>query len=157
MTAWTDRVNWPPALRLRIAEFNLEQVDEFVKRAALSSRKRYFSDAGWSKLVEIRTQQADSFSLLWQNRVDLFRDVEAACSEDPAGATGQSLAARWQEHLDVWSNGDPAVKAGLLKAWADWCHWPATLRWLEEGLCLPSGERFDRAADFLDRACVVSQ
>ncbi len=35
--------------------------------------------------------------------------------------------------MDKTSAGDPGVKAGLMKRWADRQHWPATLRWQIEG------------------------
>jgi DNA-binding transcriptional MerR regulator len=152
MTAWMDREHWPPAMKRRIAEFNLEEVNEFIKQTALSSRKKYFSEEAWAKLVEIRNEAAQDFSVLWQIRVDLFRDIESSLGEDPAAENAQALAARWMAHMDATSGSYPGVKAGLMKAWADRQNWPATLRWLEEGLCMMSYERFEKAADFIDKA-----
>ena len=149
VTAWMDREHWPPSLRSRIAEYHLEEVNQFIQRTALSSRKKYFSEEGWAKWEEIRKEPVD-ISALWQNRVDLFRDIESSLGEDSAGEEAQALAARWMAHIDRASGGDPEVKAGLLKTWADRRNWPATLRWLEEGLCMMTSERFERAADFLD-------
>src|ERR1700680_776478 len=47
MTAWMDREHWPAALKRRIMEFNLEEVTAFIEQAAISSRKRYFSEQAW--------------------------------------------------------------------------------------------------------------
>jgi len=54
--------------------------------------------------------------------------------------------------MDDTSGGNPGVKAGLMKQWADRQHWPATLRWQIEGLHLMSAEQFEQAADFIDAA-----
>lgn len=153
--AWMDRENWPPSMRRRLAEFNLEEVHDFVEQAALSSRKKYFSEDAWIRWVEIRNDPA-KLSVFWQSRVDLFREIESSRHEDPAGARGRTLALRWSAHLDAASGGDPAVKVGLMKTWADRRNWRATLRWVEEGLCMISGEQFDAAADFLDRVVAAS-
>jgi hypothetical protein len=54
--------------------------------------------------------------------------------------------------MEQTSAGDPGVKAGLMKQWADRRHWSATLRWGMVGLSMMSEERFDKAADFIDAA-----
>jgi DNA-binding transcriptional MerR regulator len=151
-TAWMDREHWPSAMKQRIAEFRLEEVNEFIKKAALCSQKKYFSEEGWAKRAQMRDRAAEDYSAFWQTRVDLFRDIESSLGEDPAGEKGQALAERWMALMDAASGGDPAVKAGLLKAWADRRNWPATVRWQEEGLCMMTTERFEKAAEFIDRA-----
>ncbi|HEV3333149.1 MAG TPA: MerR family transcriptional regulator [Bryobacteraceae bacterium] len=151
MTAWMDREHWPPALKRRIADFGLEQAYAFIQQAALSARKKYFSEAAWAKLVEQSTAMEDR-SAQWQARVDFFRDVESSLEEDPAGEKGRSLAMRWIRQLDEASAGDPDVKAGLMKSWADRRNWSATVRWREEGISMMTTERFEKAADFLDQA-----
>jgi DNA-binding transcriptional MerR regulator len=152
MTAWMDRGHWPPAMKRRIADFRLEEVTEFIKQAAICARKKYFDDAAWAKFVEIRYASPQDHSVLWQTRVDLFRDTEASLGEDPAGEKARSLAGRWMALMDVASGGDAGVKTGLMKAWADRRNWSAGMRWQEEGLCMMPTERFEKAADFIDRA-----
>jgi len=152
MTAWMDREHWPPAMKRRIAEFNLEEVIAFIEQAAISSRKRYFSEQAWATWMVLRNRSPEELSRSWQARVDLFRDVESALAVDPASETAQDLARRWMAQLEDTSSGDPGVKAGLIKQWADRQHWPATLRWQIEGLHLMSHERFEQAADFIDAA-----
>ena len=151
-TAWMDREHWPPAMKQRIAQFNLEEVVAFIHRAAVASRKKYFSPAAWSRFVELRTRSELNFSFSWQARVDLFRDIEAALGEDPAGAKARALAARWIAQIDGASGGDPEIKAGLMKAWADRGHWPATLRWQVQALHMMPYERFVKCADFIDQS-----
>jgi hypothetical protein len=136
-------------MKRRIAEFNLENVNEFVRQAALSSRKKDFSKEAWAKLVEMRMDAA-RISAIWQSRVDLFREIELFLGQDPANEKVKALAVRWRAYLDTASAGDPGVKAGLMNVWADRKNWTATLCWLEETLSMVNGDRFDAAADFID-------
>jgi DNA-binding transcriptional MerR regulator len=148
--AWMDREHWPPFMKRRIAEFNLEKVNEFIPRVVLSSRRKYFSEAGWARWIEIRKDPA-KLSKFWQSRVDLFREVESLLHEDASSQRTKSFIARWTQHFDTASEGDPEVKSGLINAWEDRKNWTATVRWMEEGLCMMTGARFEAAADFIDR------
>ena len=89
---------------------------------------------------------------MWQARVDLFRQIEAAIDEEPSSDRAQALAAEWTSLNHELSGHDPDVLTGLLTAWADRQHWSATLRWQTEGLHFLSSERFERAAAFIDAA-----
>ena len=155
VAAWKDREHWPPAMKQRIAELGLEEIVGFIQQAALCARRRYFSEEAWAKVVANR-KATEEVSASWQARVDLFRDLESSLAEDPAGEKARSLAARWVSQLDQASRGDAGVKAGLLKSWQDRRNWPATVRWREEGLAMMNTERFEKAADFLDRALALS-
>jgi len=62
-----------------------------------------------------------------------------------------ALSVLWAAYLDDASGGDPEVKTGLIKVWADRKNWSATLRWVEEALSMVADERFDTVADFIDR------
>jgi DNA-binding transcriptional MerR regulator len=149
-TAWMDREHWPPFMKRRIAEFKLEEVNKYVSQAVLSSRKKYFSEQGWGKVVEIR-EDPGQFTVIWQSRVDLFREAESYLGEDPSSEKAKALAVRWTAHIDAASGGNPEVKAGLGKAWGDRQNWTATVRYLEEGLSMMAGERFDKVAAFIDK------
>ena len=94
------------------------------------------SDTDWTKQYYSGDAQAkvDSRKHLWspelQERVtkqwnDLFRDVEAALGEDPAGTVAQGLLARWRELVGQFTGGDPAIQQGLNKMYADQPNWPA--------------------------------
>jgi hypothetical protein len=145
-----DREHWPPFMKRRIAEFKLEEVNKYVSQVVLSSRKKYFSEQGWVKFWEIR-KAPGQYSVIWQSRVDLFREAESYLGEDPDSEKAQALAVRWTAHMDAASGGNPEVKAGLRKAWGDRQNWTATVRYLEEGLCMMTGERFDKVAAFIDK------
>jgi len=152
-TAWMDREHWPPAMKQRIAHFNLDAVFEFIGRAAAASRKKYFSEGAWTRLVEMQRERFEQdSSSAWQARVDLFAEIEAALSEDPGGAKAQDLAKRWIAQIELDSVGDAEVKAGVMKAWADRRNWPATLRHQMQGLHMMPYERLLRCADFIDGA-----
>ena len=154
-TAWMDRGNWPAAMKQRLVEYKREEVAAFIKRVAMCARKKYFSPAAWTRYEaqrERRIAEVDVRSAFWQERLDLFHDLETARNDDPAAEKGQALARRWRQQLEEESGGDPEVKAGLLNCWADRRHWSATVRWYMEGLAMMNTERFERAADFLDEA-----
>jgi len=87
------------------------------------------SEQAWGKWRALRNSSPEELSRSWQARVDLFRDIESALGADPAGEPAQALARRWMAQLEDTSTGDPGVKAGLMKQWADRQHWTATLRW----------------------------
>jgi DNA-binding transcriptional MerR regulator len=150
-TAWMDRGNWPPFMKRRIAEFKLEEITQYLSRAVMSARKKYFSGTGWAKFTEIRKDPA-KLSAIWQSRVDLFRNAETCLGENSASEKAHSIADQWAAHLDTASDGSPEVKAGLRKTWADRRNWTATVRYLEEGLSSMTGDRFDNVASFIDNA-----
>ena len=154
-TAWMDREHWPPVMKQRMAEFKVEETTAFIKMAALSSRKQYFSEEAWAKLVKLR-ENVEDHSRQWQARVDLFADIEKALLRDPAGEVAQALVARWRAQLDEASGGDPEIKTALLHGWTNRRHWPPSVRWQVEALHMMSFERFERAANFLDRAAAFS-
>jgi DNA-binding transcriptional MerR regulator len=150
--AWADRENWPPAMRKRLADLRLEEVNAFITEAVRSSQKRYFNERGWKRYLELRDRTPEEYSRMWQARIDLFRQIEAAIDEEPSSDRAQALATEWTALMHQLSGDDPDVLSGLLTAWADRQHWPATLRWQTEGLHLLSSERFERAAAFIDAA-----
>jgi DNA-binding transcriptional MerR regulator len=149
-TAWMHRDEWPPAMKREIARFKLEEVHEFIRQTAIASRKKYFTPHAWEKLEQIREREEQELSMSWQRVRDLYRDIDAAVEEDPAGELARSLEARWRDHIEKSSGGDPAVKEGLLKARADRRNWPTILKWQAEAIYGLSFERFLKATDFLD-------
>lgn len=86
---------------------------------------KYYSEEGKAKV--------DARRPLWspelQERVskewsDLFRDVEAALGEDPAGPRAQALVARWKKLVEGFTGGDADITAGLKNLYADRANWP---------------------------------
>ncbi len=120
MKAWIDRDQWPPALHQRIAEFNLEQIAKFINKAGWA--------LGEAERRKHGTSQFRAPDRVNEARIALFRDVEAALGEDPAGERARELVSRWNAVLEDEAEGDPVVKAGMKKAWAGRRDWPPTLR-----------------------------
>jgi MerR family transcriptional regulator, thiopeptide resistance regulator len=78
--------------------------------------EQYYSEESLAKLKSREwtpEMQAES-TKKWN---DLFADVEAALEEDPAGAKGQSLAARWGALIGEFTQGDPEISKGLNNVW----------------------------------------
>ncbi len=55
---------------------------------------------------------------------ELFRDIEAALDEDPAGEKAQSFLDRWQKLVEGFTGGDFAITQGLKNLYADRANWP---------------------------------
>lgn len=151
-SAWADRRQWPEPMRRRIEEFNLEAVHGFIEQAALSARRKYFVAAAWEKMSRFREWSDEEHSRVWQQSVDLCRDIQSALDEDPSSDRAQGLLKRWTAQIEERSAGDPEVRSGLVKMWADRRGWSGVLRWQMEGFHLTSYERLMDAADFIDRA-----
>jgi DNA-binding transcriptional MerR regulator len=90
---------------------------------------QYYSENAQAKLSERRKEWTpelqEQVSKAWN---DLFRDVEAALDEDPAGEKAQALASRWRKLVEGFTGGDREISAGLKKVWADRQNWPAALK-----------------------------
>jgi MerR family transcriptional regulator, thiopeptide resistance regulator len=155
MTAWADREHWPPRMKRRIDEFNLEAVTALIQQAAQAAPKRYFTPSAWDRYLARRTDDAESVSRAWRARVDLFRDIEAALDSGTAAEQAAALRARWDEQLESASGGDPEIHASLLKMWADRDRWSACLRWQVEAIHWMPYERIQRVAEFLENAAAT--
>jgi DNA-binding transcriptional MerR regulator len=155
--AWIDRQNWPPAMKDRAAEFQMEEVHQFMKQVLVARARPGFTEEGWAALKKLQTMPGEQHSAQWQARVDLFRDLEAAATEDPAGPKAQALVARWRHQIDQNTGGNAEVKAALLAGWSQRRAWPESQRWQVERLHMMSFDRFEKAADFLDRAIAASE
>ena len=88
----------------------------------IDAMKQYYSEEAW---VKMRPRYAEGPSQEW---IEMYREVEGALGEDPAGEKAQELAARWMEQVEKTSGGDMEVQVGAMKAWADYRNWPAAMR-----------------------------
>jgi len=84
--------------------------------------KNYYREEAWALFQERHP--------VWPSQawIDLFRDVEAALGEDPAGEKAQALARRWRELRVSDAAGDPRIHWGLIKAWRDRRYWPEEIQ-----------------------------
>jgi MerR family transcriptional regulator, thiopeptide resistance regulator len=80
--------------------------------------EKYYSQEALEKLKKREWTPAmqEETTKKWS---ELFRDVEAALDEDPAGAKAQALAARWGALIREFTGGDPGVTKGLNNVWKD--------------------------------------
>lgn len=150
-TAWADRENWPVRMRQRIDDLNLEAVMELVNEAARCAPRKYFTEAAWSIYAARRNSPPESMSRLWQSRVNLFRDVEAALESGHREERAPQLLSRWHEELDASGGTDPDVRDGLRRMWADRARWSASLRWQMEAFHMMPYARLAQVADFFER------
>jgi DNA-binding transcriptional MerR regulator len=80
--------------------------------------EKYYSEEALEKLKARKwtpEMQAET-TKKWN---DLFRDVEAALEEDPAGPRAQALARRWGALILEFTGGDPEVTRGLNNVWKE--------------------------------------
>ena len=101
-------------------------IEVMVMEDSTDWMKKYHSEEGWAKIQSRRPEWSPEL----QERVsrewtELFRDVEAALGEDPAGEKAQALAARWKKLIEEFTGGDREVTAGVAKLWNDRSHWPS--------------------------------
>jgi DNA-binding transcriptional MerR regulator len=96
--SWNDRRYWPPALLRRFDEFNVEGVWEFVCKAFVALRKKYYNDEAWAEVAGLSHES----SAEWY---ELFMEVGEAVGEDAASERAQALAVRWWELAPVDGRG----------------------------------------------------
>jgi DNA-binding transcriptional MerR regulator len=105
ITAWKDHQNWPldarDALLVRFGlsagsdrEESMQRVEKVGKFIGQAIGRKYYGALEVTRRALIDKSSRDRSSERW---VDLFRDVEASLTEDPAGEKAQALAVRWTE------------------------------------------------------------
>jgi hypothetical protein len=105
MKAWKDHQNWPPeaqdALLVRYGldagsdrEDSMRRMEKAGKFIGQAIGRKYYGALEAKRRALINRSSADCSSEPW---VELFRDVEASLTEDPAGDKAQALAVRWTE------------------------------------------------------------
>jgi MerR family transcriptional regulator, thiopeptide resistance regulator len=115
---------------------NAEQILQSGKQAGAAAIKRiieamemqtefmknYYREEAW---VHFKARHREWPSREW---IELFRAIQSALTEGPAGDRAQSLAARWRKLRVSDSGGDPKIHEGLIKAWGDRQYWPAAVQ-----------------------------
>ena len=90
---------------------------------------RYYSEEGKAKLEERKHLWSPELQARVEREwAELFRDVEAALGEDPAGEKAQALAARWRSLVEQFTGGDPEITKGLRNLYADRPSWPSGMQ-----------------------------
>jgi macrodomain Ter protein organizer (MatP/YcbG family) len=121
MKAWADYRNWPVAMRQRVEEHHLDKIATFIGQALTAYRKKYYSDAAWTKVRDRSQEEQAQLSVAW---TALFLEVADALDDDPAGDRAQALCKRWMELTEKSSGSDMEVSTGWTKALSDRQNWP---------------------------------
>jgi DNA-binding transcriptional MerR regulator len=144
VTAWADREHWPPALKRKIAEFNIEQATRFINEvlwARWEAERGAHQRAGTSAPPRVSERK----------RV-LYRDCTAILDESPASQAAQSIVARWHTIVDDEAGGDEDAKATMLKSFSGRRNWPAGMKRYWASLYEMDAATWERVADFIERA-----
>ena len=91
--------------------------------------EKYYSPEAWTRIKDVHPAWSPELhGEPYQDWLDLFRDVEAALGEDPAGEKAQALGERWKALEIAFTRGDPEIAKGLNKMFADKSNWPASMK-----------------------------
>ena len=142
--AWADREHWPPVLKRKIAEFNIEQATRFINEVLWI---RW--DAEREAVARTTTSAPPRVG---EHRRALYRDCAAILGESPAGPSAQAVLARWRAIVEEEAGGDDQTRAGMLKAFRGRATWPAGLKRYWASLYDMDAETWERVADFIERA-----
>jgi len=146
--AWADREHWPPGLKRKIAEFNIEQATRFINEVLWI---RW--DADREALAHTGTSAPPRVG---EHRRALYRDCAAILGESPAGPSAQAILARWRAIVEEEAGGNDQIRAGMLKAFRGRATWPAGLKRYWASLYDMDAATWERVADFIERANDVS-
>jgi MerR family transcriptional regulator, thiopeptide resistance regulator len=147
MRAWADRERWPPALRRRLAEFDVEAATRFV------------SDVLWLQWEAEQTvnpyfvQHPHRAS---ESRRQLFREWLAVLDQDPKGAEAQRLVKRWRALLDEETGGDKETNEEMLRAFHGRHNWPDGMTRYIASLYETDAATFRRVSDFIEAAAAAT-
>jgi len=99
----------------------LQEVIRVMETQDVDVMRKYYSDEAWEAW---KHHYEDWPPDEWRA---LYKDIIAAIDSDPKGSVAQTLVDRWLTIVHG-SSQPPAIRSGLIKAWADREHWPAALK-----------------------------
>jgi DNA-binding transcriptional MerR regulator len=106
----------------------LKKIIEVMERQnAMEWTKKYYSEEAQAKIAErARSWTPELQAKAEQDWKTLIAEVEAAIAAklDPASAKARALAQRWAELVRGFTGGDPEIRTGLGKLYADQQNWP---------------------------------
>ena len=104
-------------------------IKEITMQSETDWTKQYYSDDAQAKVDARRhlwsPELQEKVTQQWN---ELFRDIEAALHDDPAGPTAQKLLGRWRELVSAFTGGDAEIQKGLNRMYSDMPNWPAERR-----------------------------
>lgn len=144
--AWADREHWPPSLKRRMEEFDVERATRFI------------ADALWVRWADEqdrrRQQGGPGVPRVSDSRRALFDEWVSRLAFDPGSDQAQELLTRWQTLLDVESNGDEEIKADTAGFVQRRASWPAGMRRYFASLYDTDVDTWSRVTDFIEQALV---
>jgi DNA-binding transcriptional MerR regulator len=104
-------------------------ITQIIRRIAMQNdadwTAKYYNESAKARIEERKSlwspELQEQVTRQWN---ELYRDVEAALGEDPAGPKAQALAARWRKLVEGFTGGDPEIQKGLNALYADQKNWP---------------------------------
>jgi DNA-binding transcriptional MerR regulator len=106
----------------------LKKIIEVMERQnAMEWTKKYYSEEAQTKLAErARAWTPELQAQTEQDWKTLISEVEAAIAGklDPASTKARELAQRWSGLVRGFTGGDPGIREGLGKLYADQQNWP---------------------------------
>ena len=99
----------------------LQEVIRVMEMQDVDVMRKYYSDEAWETW---KHHYEDWPPEDWRA---LYKDIIAAMGSDPKGPIAQSLVDRWLTIVQG-ASPQPAIRSGLIKAWADREHWPAAFK-----------------------------
>jgi DNA-binding transcriptional MerR regulator len=142
--AWADRQHWPPSLKRRLDEFDVERATRFI------------ADALWVRWADqqdaTRQRGGPGVPRVSDSRRALFDEWVSLLDRDPGSDQAQELLARWQTLLDVERGGDEAIKADYAGFVQRRQSWPAGMRRYIASLYDTDADTWSNVADFIEQA-----
>jgi DNA-binding transcriptional MerR regulator len=144
VSAWADREHWPPVLKRKIAEFDIEQATRFINQVLW---------VRWDAEREAQQQAGTSAPpRISERRRVLYRDCLAIVDQSPTSQAAEAIVARWRTIVDDEAGGDEDTKAAMLQAFKGRSSWPAGLKRYWASLYDMDATTWERVADFIERA-----
>ena len=142
--AWADREHWPALLKRRMEEFEVERATRFIADALW---------VRWADEQDARIARGGAgLPRVTDSRRALFDEWRSMLDRDPASGEAQALLERWDALLDIESNGDEEVKAGLAAFVERRHHWPDGMRRYIASLYAADAGTWSRVTDFIEQA-----
>jgi DNA-binding transcriptional MerR regulator len=105
-------------------------ITQIIRRVGMQNdtdwTAKYFSDEARTKVEERKSLWSPELQeRVTQEWNELFRDIDAALNEDPAGPVAQGLVKRWCRLVGEFTGGNAEIQKGLNAMYADATNWPA--------------------------------